>query len=195
MSPPWCAAVNPWRPQPMRRCKEQTNISQPQGMPVPDQIVNFKTKVPLEHQRANSPARHTVPHAFLPGASVAFPATLTFGKNSVPFFPIFPLHAAEMTMRDLMEAEVTRRSSRAQQSGPVTVDRTKPRRLLFSSRASPASPRACGTKQARSVMQFVHITASRRRKVGRCPFVAQVFDAGNEVVEARPLFAMLRLAT
>jgi hypothetical protein len=43
---------------------------------------------------------------------------LLSGKNSVTFFLIFPLHAAEMTMRDLMEQEVSRRPS-AQQERPT----------------------------------------------------------------------------
>jgi hypothetical protein len=62
----------------------------PQGMPVPDQIVNFKTKAPLEHQRANSPARHTVPHAFLPGASVAFPCNSHFREKFCAVLPNLP---------------------------------------------------------------------------------------------------------
>ena len=168
----------------MRRCKERTNISQPQGMPVPDQIVNFKTKAPLEHQPCPTHSASCIPSRRLCCFS------LQLGKNSVPFFPIFPLHAAEITMRDLTEAQVTRRSSRAQQSGPVTVDRTKPRRLLLS-RAFPASLHACGIKQARSAnaaRSYCGITA--RRKAGRRPVVAQVFATCNEVVEAQQLFAI-----
>jgi hypothetical protein len=89
-----------------------------------------------------------------------------------------------------MEAEETHRSSRAQQSGPVTVDRTKPRRLLFSSRLPPALTSCVRNKTSQILMQLVHITASRHGVKLVAVRLSQVFATGNEVVEAQPLFAM-----